>query len=89
MKEYKKKWREDNKDKIKKQNEEYFRRIYDECEAGIVENTIIHKVFVYLNHNPDISIQDLFAKFFNENPATIRRDYTRWIELTYNKYIKN
>lgn len=70
------------------QKKEYYETIYDECEQGIVRDTLIHKVFSFLQQNQGISKQSLFQKFPEAKCGTLSTLYRKWENLTFEKYVK-
>jgi len=71
------------------QQKKYYEKIYDECEQSIVRNTLIHRVFVFLHQNQDVSKHTLYLKFPNAKPSTLSTLYRKWENLTYEKYVLN
>jgi len=76
------------KDKIAEYHRNYYEKIYEKCEQGIVRNTITHKIFDLLNVNPETEPKELFVEFYEFSSETIRKTYYIWVRKTYEKYIQ-
>lgn len=74
--------------KIEKKRErwDYYQRVYDSVENGNVENTLLEKVFDFLNKNPKIKLTELQLNFDDQNPQTVKTYYDLWLKITVEKY---
>lgn len=75
--------------KILKQKK-YYEKIYSETEQGILKDTLIHKVFIFLHQNQDdlfISKQTLYQKFPSEKRSKLSILQKKWENVTFEKYV--
>ena len=59
-----KKYQEANKEKIAENKKKYYRKIYDECERGVIKETLIHLIFAFLNLHPNTELKELSLEFY-------------------------
>ncbi len=82
-----KKYYEEHKKETVAQIKRYHQNIYEECEQGVIKNTLIHLIFDFLNNNIDTELDKLRLTFYQNNPGSVSSIYFWWVKLTYEKYI--
>jgi len=82
-----KKYREANKENIEQKSKRFYEEIYEESEQLLVRDTVPHKVFHFLNNNPDVELKGVKLAFYGFNTNYIGALYYKWVNITYEKYV--
>jgi len=85
--EYKKEYYQSNKERINEMYGRYIKRTYEECEGGLIKDTLYHKLFDFLNRNPYAELREVKVAFYEYNPDSVAAAYKIWVRLTYEKYV--
>ncbi len=80
-------YREEHREEVDKRIRDYYRRIYEECEQGVVRDALVSQIFSFLNNFPETSIKELVIKFYGFNHTTVRGYYYLWFNFTFEKSI--
>ncbi len=87
IKEYSREYHAQNREKMKKSSRARQEQVYDQCITAPSDDSLLHRVFTYLNQNPLASKTSLSAAFKEHDSSTVKQYYNSWIDITYKKYI--
>lgn len=75
-----------NQHKIEKKKEkmDYYQRVYDRVAKGNANNSLLEKVFDFLNNNPS-DYNKFQPNFDDKNHQTVKTYYDLWLKITLEK----